>query len=131
MELIILSGPGVEMTPTATDARAWAIAGLVCAAILLADATITALSRRRNRSPWWSFSVLLPATLACASLVYAWRTWLVAETFPSAPRDVGVTGSACALCDTLNSYGNVGILVAGATLLVVIGSIVYLLGEVD
>ncbi|HKV83395.1 MAG TPA: hypothetical protein VJN88_02490 [Ktedonobacterales bacterium] len=131
MELVLLSGPGLVMTPTATDARAWAIAGLVCAAILLADAVVATLVRRRSGSSRWPLSVLLPAALACASLVYAWRTWAVADSFPSVPRSGGVTGSDCVLCRTLNGYATVGELVVGATLLVLLGGAVYLLGEVD
>jgi hypothetical protein len=130
MELVILSGPGVVMTPTANDARTWAVIGLVCAAIVLADAAVTALMLRRNGSPPWRVSALLPAAIGFASLAFAWRTWRIAHTFPPAPRFVGVTGSDCALCQTLNNYATVGELVIGATLLMALARVVYLLGEV-
>ena len=132
MELVILSGPGVQMTPTAHDMPTWAIVGVICAAIMLADAALTALLLLRNGSSLrWRVSVWLPAALACVSLVYTWRAWLVTGTFPPAPREVGVTGSYCALCNTLNGYARVGELLAGATLLILLGGVAYLLGKVD
>ena len=51
--------------------------------------------------------------------------------FPPVPRDAGVTGSYCPLCNTLNGYATFGELLAGATLLTLLGGGAYLLGKVD
>ena len=132
MELVILSGPGILMTPTSHDVHLWMIVGLVCAAILLADEAVTALLLLRNGSSLrWRVSVLLPALLACVSLVYTWQAWHAAVIFPPVPREAGVTGSYCALCNTLNNYATIGEILAAATLLAVLGGVAYLLGKVD
>lgn len=130
MLLIIASGPGVVMAPTTSDVRGWAVAALICAALLLIDAVVTAYMLRRGHPPVWRrLPALMPALLGAACLVYSYRVWLAAAQFPAAPKIGGVTGD-CALCRTLDGYSWGVLVIAALTVFMLLGSAVYLAGEV-
>ncbi len=132
MRFVLAGGPGLVLAPTAHDVRGWALVGLLCGVLLLADAAATVMLLRRNGSGARGPAVLLPAALAGASLLYAWRTWLAAAAFPGVPTPGGIAGlDNCALCDAMAAYAWTGVALIGATVFALLGSGVYLLGKLD